>query len=106
MFSEGEPDQPPVGRGFPARPARPPGQLPPAPARLDSPADAWSARVGGGDGRDGALLGGELSRNLTPGEAAGPWPGLLILLKWKQFLPVNLPEFSVESHFGFASWRI
>ena len=58
----------------------------------------------GGHGGPRILWGLELSRNLTPGEAAGLWPGLLILLKWKQFLPVNLLEFS--AHFAFASWCI
>ena len=87
---------------------QPPPRPPPGPR---APPTQVTRRVLGApdpgrrEGR-GALPGRELSQNLTPGEAAGPWPGLPILLKWKQFLPGNLPEFSVESHLGFASWRI
>lgn len=51
------------------------------------------------------LPGSELSRNSTPEWQLVP-ARTPVLLKWKHFLPVNLPEFSEESHFGFAPRRI
>lgn len=85
----------------PATSGQPCGVLRPNPSQ-----GLWQLRRRRGHGGPRILGGLELSRNLTPGEAAGLWPGLLILLKWKQFLPVDLLEFSVESHFAFASWCI
>ena len=82
------------------------GTRPGRSARQDSPGGARRPRRGGA-GR-GAGLSQAAScpgiwrpeRQLVPGQDS--W----FLLRWKQFLQVNLLEFSMESHSGLASWYI
>ncbi|CAK7292872.1 hypothetical protein VULLAG_LOCUS2939 [Vulpes lagopus] len=89
-------------RGPPTeRPEQPPPrpQAPPRPV-LCAP-DSGRRREG-----RGAPPGRERSRNLTPGQAAGPRPGLPAPSPMETVSPREPARIPGESHLGFGSWRI